>query len=298
MSINSESGDISFLSTLNSDAANRSLTLNALQGKVTFTDTLGYLSPSRSSKGPSVYDLTVNAKDILLKGDIYTLSNQVFNGAVVISDNGSNGLTRIFLSQDPSITFEGTVDDSSAITHTLDLRAVSFDAAQLPRISFRGAVGSIVPLGGLTVTTEMRLDPNPAVPGTPAGTIDVGDNITTIGGTTFTGGGIDFTPRRPGAPPPVITSKDGVIEFFGPSGSGGANPLEGHTSNGNGITSGSGFTNTGTTAAPFTPFIVYEEALFSLPKTSYNAKVTISEPDKPTPCEVADVDECGKSAFN
>jgi hypothetical protein len=144
----------------------------------------------------------------------------------------------------------------------------------------------------------MRLDPNPAVPGTPAGTIDVGDNITTIGGTTFTGGGIDFTPRRPGAPPPVITSKDGVIEFFGPSGSGGANPLEGHTSNGNGITSGSGFKNTGTTSAPFTPFIVYEEALFSLPKTSYNAKVTISEPDKPTPCEVADVDECGKSAFN
>jgi hypothetical protein len=290
MSMTSENGNMSFLSALNSDNANRSLTLNALLGKVTLAGTTGYLSPSRFNKSADIYNLTINAKDILLEGDIYTLSAQVFNGAVVISDNGSNGIIRTFISQDPSITFLGTIDDSTAVTHTLNLKAVSFDANQIPQITFRGAIGSIVPLGSLSASVEMRLDadPSPNVPGTPNGGITIGGPITTVGGQTFTGGGVIFDPA-PGAGPIILTSKTGTIGFIGPNGPGG--DLDGHISPSGSF--GGGTTVNGIPS--YIPPLMPNEEQFLIAGKYADGEVLVSEPYKPVPCSAStpiDSDEC------
>ena len=279
MRITSQDSDITFEGSLNSDNADRSLVLNALAGKVSLMRNTGYLSPSRFSKGADIYNFTINAKDILLEGDIYTLSAQVFNGAVVISDNGSNGLIRTFTSQDPSITFLGTIDDSSAVTHTLNLKAVSFDANQTPEITFRGAIGSIVPLGALSATVETRLDadPSPNVPGTPNGGITVGGPITTVGGQTFTGGGITFDPA-PGAGPIILISKTGTIGFIGPHGSGG--DLDGHI--GPNDTPGK---QTPVAVIPSNlPPLFPSEEQFLIAGIYSEGEVLVSEPYKPIPC--------------
>ena len=290
MRITSQDSDVTFESSLNSDNADRSLVLNALAGKVSLMGTTGYLSPSRFSKGADIYNLTINAKDILLEGDIYTLSAQVFNGAVVISDNGSNGIIRTFISQDPSITFLGTIDDSTAVTHTLNLKAVSFDANQIPQITFRGAIGSIVPLGGLIVTTEMRLDadPSPTVHGTPNGEITIGGNVTTIGDQTYTGGGVRFDPA-PGAGPIILTSKTGTIGFIGPNGPGG--DLDGHISPSGSF--GGGTTVNGIPS--YIPPLMPNEEQFLIAGKYADGEVLVSEPYKPVPCSAStpiDSDEC------
>ena len=292
MVMSSQNGNIAFLSTVNSDAANRSLTLNALAGKVTLTDTAGYLSPSRLTKGPSITDLLINAKDILLKADVYTLSTQTYSGAVVISDNGSNGLTRSFLSQDPSITFLGTIDDSLNVTHTLDLKAVSFSADQVPAITFRGAIGSIVPLGGLVVTMETHLDP--ALPPTPAGTITIGGGITTIGPQTFTGGGIFFDPA-PGAGPIILSSKNGPIEFFDPNGL--SNALSGYTQITGGASQAISPQNNlrpvvQNIVTGYLPPLDPDNELFRSNRYGEGSKVSVGEPSTIVPCEAELTEEC------
>ena len=292
--ISSQSGNITFLSTVNSDAANRSLTINALAGKVTLTDTAGYLSQSRLVKGPSIFDLYINSKDILLKGDIYTLSSQVYKGAVVISDNGTNGLTRAFLSQDPSITFLGTIDDSLNVTHTLNVKAVSFSEDQIPEITFKGAIGSIVPLGGLIVTTEMRLDP--AKPAKPAGGITIGGDITTIGPQTYTGGSIFLDPVI------ILTSREGTIDYFDQNGSNSA--LVGQSRIGSGVgtadqkqvptleaivASRLPVSNSG-----YTPYIYPKDDLVYPNGYGPYSKVNVSEPSEIAACDDNIVEECGK----
>ncbi|MBT8516194.1 hypothetical protein G6706_03105, partial [Polynucleobacter paneuropaeus] len=287
MNISSQNGSITFLSDLNSDNANRSLTLNALSGKATLTGTTGYLSPSRFSKSADIYSLTINAKDILLAGDIFTLNSQVYNGAVVISDNGLNGMTRTFVSQDPSISFLGTIDDSITNTHTLNLKAISFVEEQIPTISFGGAIGSIAPLAALNVTLETRLDtdPSPIKQGTPSGIIEIKDDITTVGGQTFTGGGVDFSPT-PSGRQPILTSKNGVIEYFGPAGSG--NPLAGHTND----TSGSvGGRSSSTYLPPLDP----ESRAFYLASNAQDGDVAVAIQDQVIPCESKDESECNNN---
>jgi len=287
MNIISQNGSITFLSDLNSDNANRSLTLNALSGKATLMGTTGYLSPSRFSKGADIYNLTINAKDILLAGDIYTLNSQVYNGAVVISDNGSNGMTRTFVSQDPSISFLGTIDDSITNTHTLNLKAISFVQEQIPTISFGGAIGSITPLAALNVTLETRLDtdPNPTKRGAPSGIIEIKDDITTVGGQTFTGGKVDFSPT-PSGRQPILTSKNGVIEYFGPAGSG--NPLAGHTND----TSGSGG---GTSSSTYLPPLDPESRAFYLASNAQDGNVAVAMQDQVIPCGSKDESKCNNN---
>ncbi|QWD80805.1 S-layer family protein [Polynucleobacter sp. MWH-S4W17] len=300
MVISSQDGNIAFLSTVNSDSENRSLTINALSGKVTLTDTVGYLSPSRLAKGPSIYDLAINAKDILLKGDVYTLNTQTYNGAVVISDNGSNGLTRTFLSEDPSITFLGTIDDSLNITHTLSVKAVSFDANQVPLITFRGAIGSIVPLGGLVVVTEMHLDPDPAKPGTPAGDITIGAGISTIGPQTYSGNGIILDPA-PGAGPIYLTTKDGAILLYGVNGL--RDDLAAYVRAGDGSTPVA-VQNTVPKVAvaqpssrvlgSYIPPLDPEDEWFNPARYGLDSNVSVGEPSTIVPCEVELTEECVK----
>jgi hypothetical protein len=305
MQISSTSGDIQFLSTLNSDAANRSLNLDALAGKVSFSDTLGSLAPSRGPKGPSINNLRVNAKDILLMGDIYTLNTQTYNGAVVISNNGSNGLLRTFISQDPSIAFLGTVDDSSAVTHTLDVRAISYDPTLIPEIRFMGAVGSIVPLGGLLVTTEMRTIPaDPMAPITivPAGSLTIADNINTVGEQRFSSAAVTLEP----APGRTISlsSERSTVQFAGISDLdrgrisnqvnivNNSNPIappvipQPDTSNPASSQSDS------LLAALNPPFLKQDGEVFSLSKSTTTARVSVTKPEQAIPCKIEANDEC------
>jgi len=209
MSISADDANITFVGTLNSDSENRSLTINAGLGKVSFTENVG-------GTGSDIYSLVVSAKNILLMADVTTLNMQTYNGAVVISDNGSNGMTRTFLSEDPSVIFGGTLDDSSAITHTLDVIAISHDPSLFPSVNFMGPVGSITPLGGLSVITEVIPAPSPANPtpiSTPSGSITITGNITTVGGMSFNTNGINLQP----APGNIIslTSQHGAVQITG-----------------------------------------------------------------------------------
>ena len=75
-----------------------------------------------------------------------TFEKQVYNGAVLIGDNGTNGLTRTLLSVDPEVTINGTVDDFDPNTsHTLVTKAVSLNT-DVPSINVTGEVGATNPL--------------------------------------------------------------------------------------------------------------------------------------------------------
>jgi hypothetical protein len=302
MSISSQNGDITFNSGLNSDAANRSLTINASNGTVTFNDTVGYLSPNRSSKGFDIYNLIVNAKHINLFANVYTLNNQTYNGAVVIGDNGSNGLIREFISVDPSITFGGTVDDSSAVTHTMDVRAISYDRAITPSISFIGPIGSIVPLGALSVTTQTILPPpvdnphaDPVIES--SGNLTIGGNVTTVGSQNFSTGGVVLQPS-PGNSI-TLNSKQGTVQFVGL-------PQNVVADLGNQLTvlnnsapvvpnivqtTPSGQT---TSNAAIVPILAPPELAFAIDPNP-EGRVSVSEPVKTVPCDSTAKDECSKS---
>jgi autotransporter-associated beta strand protein len=147
-------GNITFNSTLNSDAGNRSLIINAGTGTVLFGDKVGnlplnYAAYSANGLGANLYDLSVQASRIVIKGDIQTLDAQIYRGAISISDNGTNGLTRNLISVDPSITFTTTIDDVAPNTHSLYISAASLTAATNSNVDFQqgvAAVGSLIPL--------------------------------------------------------------------------------------------------------------------------------------------------------
>ena len=284
MVMSSQSGNITFLGALNSDSYNRSLTVNAPLGKLTFADVVGYLSPNHLNKGADITNLVVNAKDIYLLADVSTLNEQTYNGAVVIGDNGSNGLTRTFTSQDPSIAFGGTVDDSSAVTHTLNARAISFDRQEVPTISFLGPIGSIVPLGGLVVTTETRItNPDQTVTTSPSGTLTLGGNVTTIGGQSFSTANVALQP--PSGSSITLTSKEGRIQFTGLSDAalGNLNSQLSIVSPFTSVTSG----------PSIVPILAPPEIAFAL-EADPEGKVLVSDPSRVKPCDPEAEDICSK----
>lgn len=173
-------GNIQFMGTLMSGSIGthtngamgnyQSLVINAGNGQVEFGDrvgsdisdpyrpgfTLSYLSVWRNPLYMrNLYSLVVNAGVTLVKGDITTFEAQTYNTNVLIGDNGNNGLTRTFLSEDPTITFNGTVDDTQVNTHTLVVKAVSIsgNANELPVISINDAIGATKALARLEVST-------------------------------------------------------------------------------------------------------------------------------------------------
>jgi hypothetical protein len=141
-------------------ANEQSLTLNAGTGWVTFGDRLGAslvdpvtnveLSYGTVWNNPTYmvnpYQLIVNADTVLIKGNITTFGTQTYNGKVLIGDNGTNGLTRLLLSEDPIITFNGTVDDTVFNTHNLIVKSISISGNEIPEIHVNGDVGATTPL--------------------------------------------------------------------------------------------------------------------------------------------------------
>ena len=171
VTLSTSNADITFNSTLNAGVdsliSKRSVLLSAGTGKVTFNDYVGASNIVVDSSGRSraltyreflsraadlsPYQFEVNAATILIKGDITTFERQIYRGDVKIGDNGTNGLTRILLSEDPSIQFFGKVDDVLANTHGLLAKAVSIYGNETPDITFFADVGSVAALASLDV---------------------------------------------------------------------------------------------------------------------------------------------------
>jgi autotransporter-associated beta strand protein len=151
----------------------QSLTLSA--GVVTFNDSVGKVMLSNQSgtydyktndyyniytnlhsvNGVDIYSLTVLADSIYLNADVVTYGTQTYGSStrlarVIIGDNGRNGTTRVLVSEDPAVTFWGTVDDALANTHDLIVKAVTYTGLETPTIVINGNVGSITPLKSLT----------------------------------------------------------------------------------------------------------------------------------------------------
>jgi hypothetical protein len=93
-----------------------------------------------------------------------TFETQTYNGAVKIGGTGSNGTTRTLLSMDPKITFNGTVDDTQANTHTLVAKAVQVRSNVLnsdaPEVNFNKPVSSTIKLSGYQGLTGYQIVSN------------------------------------------------------------------------------------------------------------------------------------------
>jgi len=149
LELNTTNSDITFNGTItagsNSKANKRSLDINAGTGTVIFNDRVGYAFNDvtySNLTGTSLYSFEVTAAEIQIKADAMTFEEQTYNGAVLIGDNGNNGLTRTLLSIDPAVTFNGTVDDLVANTHTLIVKAIALDRTP-PSVTFMDEVNSI-----------------------------------------------------------------------------------------------------------------------------------------------------------
>jgi hypothetical protein len=136
--------------------------------------------------------LTVSANTINLNADITTGLTQTYNGALLVGDNGSNGPTRVLLSEDPAVTFNGTINDTVTGTHNLFVKAVT-TASEIPTIDFNGVVGATAPLASLTVSTGAQDTGAGALysainitPANLVGTVTIAENISTVGDQTYT----------------------------------------------------------------------------------------------------------------
>jgi len=206
--LSSSSGNINFGSTINAGAANQSLVLSTAAGQVSFNGQVGVAAQTYNSStkaySPTSYssyqsqasnnltNLVVSANTINLNADISTLGTQTYTGSMIVGDNGSNGPTRVLLSEDPAIVFNGTINDTAKGTHNLYVRAVTTQG-QIPTIIFNGVVGGTAALESLTVSTGSQdtgsgalysaIDNNPAHY---LGTVTIKNNISTTGDQTYT----------------------------------------------------------------------------------------------------------------
>jgi len=173
MTISTIDGDITFGDTLAAGnqalLTKQSLNLNAggFTSKITFNDTVGSMLTTNGSTyadylanpgTASIYNLNVTGAKIVINANITTFATQEYRGAVSIGDNKTNGTVRTILAEytdSPKITFFGTIDDSTANTHDLIVKAVSL-SGKGSEVTFEGKIGSIVPLKTLTVSLGLQ----------------------------------------------------------------------------------------------------------------------------------------------
>jgi hypothetical protein len=169
-----------------------------------------------------LYDLIVTGKTIYILADVLTAMTQTYNGSVLIgnasflgktptvgfllgqyrnyfeyANNGRSSVIdylnlnpiyiRTLISEDPEITFNGTVNDIVANTHTLLVAAIapevpannSNDINRAAMINFNKSVGEKSPLYSLNVQTVLSDDPQLVTSLSHVGSISQIGNIAT-----------------------------------------------------------------------------------------------------------------------
>ena len=188
--ISAANSDISFKGTLKGEgnAKARSLTINAGTGDVLFGDRVGYAFNGQTvninNTADSFYKMTVTGNEITVKGDVMTYEEQTYNGNVLVGSTASNGTTRTFLSMDPKVIFNGTVNDTIKGKHTLIAKAVEIDRGvnSTPSVDFKSTVGGSVALANYQGLTGYQ------TAGANWGVIDASNPIGTATGTGQTMG--------------------------------------------------------------------------------------------------------------
>ncbi|MBU3624454.1 autotransporter-associated beta strand repeat-containing protein, partial [Polynucleobacter sp. AP-Latsch-80-C2] len=180
VTLTSTGGNIEMLGTidgLNSNVQSLNIISNASAGIVT-------LAGSNGSNAP-LNNFSVTANRINLLADTLTSGTQAYTGSSYIGDasyigqaiaqgflfgqfnsiftDTTKGLlikylspnyVRTLVSRDPSVTFNGTIDDTVKDTHTLITLAISDVSSLDPAITFSNSIGNNVPLYGLNVATK------------------------------------------------------------------------------------------------------------------------------------------------
>ena len=163
--ISTTNSDISFKGTLKGEgnAKARSLNIDAGTGNVLFGDRVGYAFNDQvvniNNTADSFYKLVVDANEITIKGDVMTYEEQTYNGDVLIGSTATNGTTRTFLSMDPKVEFNGTVNDTVKGKHTLIAKAIEIDrgANSIPVVNFNSTVGRSTALAGYNGLTGYQV---------------------------------------------------------------------------------------------------------------------------------------------
>jgi autotransporter-associated beta strand protein len=169
--LSSANGSITFEKTLtaidNAYDYPISLKLSAPLGSISFNDTLGWqgwindpfdtlgglTGIDKLRRSNSLFSLEVDSDFININANIVTLMDQIYNGGVII---GAYPEAVTLLSQDPSITFNGTVDGAEAGQNALIVKAISVDESIKPLITFNKNVGKNVALKSLLVETGIQ----------------------------------------------------------------------------------------------------------------------------------------------
>jgi autotransporter-associated beta strand protein len=199
-SLEATNSDIRFNGTItagsNSKGNLRSLLINAGTGTVTFNERVGSdrgLYANFNARDTNLYTLSVRAARIEINADIMTFENQIYTGAVIIGNNGTNGLIRTLISVDPSIVFDGTIDDATLNTHTLHALAIAVDNSIPPTLEFKGNIGGTQALASFEAVVGTQLTTGGSQvgdigsnPATYKGTISIEGNVTTSGDQSFT----------------------------------------------------------------------------------------------------------------
>ncbi|QWD79425.1 autotransporter-associated beta strand repeat-containing protein [Polynucleobacter sp. MWH-Spelu-300-X4] len=209
VSLISNGGNITFNGTINAGLQSalykRSLTIEAGAGSIVFNQTIGTRGTLAGIADGNIYEFTVKAQNIYINADIITNEIQSYLGHVWIGDNGSNGLFRTLLSEDPSVTFgnyemtggtvyAGGIDDATLNTHTLSVLAVSnWSGATDPVITFGNPIGATKALYSITAVTGIQdiasgksFSDTPVNASQYAGTINIMANVTTASAQTYT----------------------------------------------------------------------------------------------------------------
>ena len=221
ISLTSSSGDIRLYGTVDgSSDKTQSFNATSANGTITIADSVGSVARPQ--------DLTVTGSRINLLADVLTAATQTYSGDVYIGNTSYVGQTprsgflfvaaytpyfsysssrgtstidylnlnpvfvRTLISMDPSVTFDGPVNDITPNTHTLLVAAIAAasttnsvaDINGAAAISFNSPVGETSPLYSLNAQTIVNKSQSDYLTSY-VGTINVMDSVATYAGQTY-----------------------------------------------------------------------------------------------------------------
>jgi filamentous hemagglutinin family protein len=173
----------------------KTLTLSAPSSTITFNNTIGnttetYASYVTNRGSINPYNLTVLANRININADITTYGTQTYGSSLSYTSVYIGGAAgrRVLISEDPAVTFWGTIDDATANTHDLVIKAVCYLSCtnnDLPTIDFKSDIGLIAPLLSLEATTgRQETSGSPTFAQTSLNSSDYVGNVSIMGDVT------------------------------------------------------------------------------------------------------------------